>query len=183
MSGRGVAAAPIAPIRPVSGAYLAKFTPEERKARSSISTGCHRGENQPVTANRAALPAPCGVATGPNVPRVDIWPGGAAAAPIGRRLSAAYLARFSCRERWARFEGIPGARISGNQPVTANRSCDSRLNRGPFSPNDPWMKLWPSGRPCGTNRPETAGVAFGTGPASVGIAASGTGPASVGIPV
>jgi hypothetical protein len=166
MSRPGVA---VAWVLPVCAAYLAKFTSGERKARSNPSTSGLGGQNQPRAANRAALRAPQAVATVPNVPRVDIWPG-AAAAPI-RTVSAAYLARFSWRERWARSEGIPGARIIQNQPVTANRGPGSRLKRGSFSPNDPWMKLWPSGRACETHRPETTDVASGRGAASVGIAA------------
>jgi hypothetical protein len=82
MSGVGVGAA-VAPILPVSAVYLAKFSPEERKARSNASASGLGGENQPSAANRAALPAPYGVATGPNVPRMDIWPGIAAAASVG----------------------------------------------------------------------------------------------------
>jgi hypothetical protein len=95
---------------------------------------------------------------------------GVAAAPI-RAVSAAYLARFSSEERWAKSEGIPGARIIEYQPVTANRGPGSRLKRGSFSPNDPWMKLWPSDPACRTNRPEATDVASGRGAASVGIAA------------
>ena len=102
-----------------------------------------------------------GVTAAPNLPVSGV--------PI-RPVSAAYLARFSWRERRARSEGMPGARISGYQPVTANRSPERQLNRGSFSPDDPWMKLWPSGRACRTNRPETADATSGRGTASVGIA-------------
>jgi hypothetical protein len=76
MSGLGVGAAS---ILPVSAAYLARFSWEERKARSNASTSGLGPEDQPQAANRAALTAPYGVATGPNVPWVDIWPEAAAA--------------------------------------------------------------------------------------------------------